>query len=141
MSRYDLEEALSEFVRGIVDNHDHEDQFAESDHHHDDEAGTFESKVEDYLEDFSVGSGCRTKQAFERAVMTCVEHWFDNSLGTVQPVRTMLRAVLAEARRANRPTVPVVQALTRCFEELRGIPTIDVPAEQSSDNGLTYTRT
>lgn len=139
MSRYDLEEALREFVEGVVSNHDHDEQFAESDHQHDDERGTFEAKVEDYLEDFNVGSGCRTKQAFEAAVMTCVTHWFENTLAGSVPVRALLRAVLVEARRQDKPMMPTIEALTRCLESLRAIPTIDAPAE--SENGLTYTRT
>lgn len=156
MSRYDLEEALREFIDGHLENRDedhsnhsedHDDhndyRYAERDHEHDD--GGFESKVEYHLGGFTAQQyqGCTTKQAFQDAVMRCIEHWWDSGNedgnGGVDVVRTLLRAIVSEGKRQNN-VGETITVLTKCLTDLRAIEAEPTNVMVDS-NGNTYTRT
>lgn len=138
----ELEQALRHFIAEALDGneqfadaeHDHDDRYPEQDHEHD--RGSFEESVEHYLSDFVVGGRCGVQRAFENAVRLVIEHWLTNAESSgSDAVRTMLQAVLAEAR--TKPPLIVMPVLTRCLNDLNALP---MSMNGASSDELTYTR-
>lgn len=111
MSRYDLEEALRDFITSTL-----EGSYADEDHEHD---NNFEDKVYEYLGDrFTVGGGCNVQRAFETSVRAVVADYIENaSMHEDGLVRGVLRSILAKAR--EMPSMAALPILAACCEALQ----------------------
>jgi hypothetical protein len=115
---------LDYIVREWIENNfsfaeeEHSHYYADEDHEHDYEQVSFEDKVNEYLGNFEVGTGCGTQRAFENAVRKIVDAYAP-SMRDMHPdtmVRTMLRGIIAAAR--DLPAEKVVTILARTSTDL-----------------------
>ena len=115
----DLEQALRDFIEynfSYADlDHEHDpndhrhDNYADDDHEHGD---SFESQVDYYLSNFTVGSGCATKLAFENAVRVIIADHLQHELHPDAIIRSMLLGTIRLARKLPADRVMHILAET-----------------------------